>query len=136
MVYGEKRKRFCLCVALFLLFFGICLANARLQYALREMAVQKAGSMQTVYAADAFLERTSYINTMDANLNMEMQQQMDEYTGDCEDEKYWVGMPQESFAIIKKRYYMEAQIADWRNEHQREQATSCIHESDGKKRAV
>ncbi len=138
----RKTRRLCLAMAMFILLFGMCFECMRAGSSVQDVYLHSSQKMEigrTVQAQttgnEISSENTSLKNIAPGFHNG-IQQQPDDSEDEASEQKVWAEYLDDVILASNKSFYSQSRQISLSSGDQRECATSCLHESDGKKRKL
>lgn len=136
----RKTRRLCLAMAMFILLFGMCFECMRADSSVHDVYLHSSQRTEIGRAArtqttgnEISSENTS-IKNIAPGFHNGIQQQPDDSEDEAAEQKVWAEYLDDVILESNKSFYSQSRQISLSNGDQRECATSCLHESDGKKR--
>ena len=129
-------RRLCLAMAMFILLFGLCFECMRADSSVHDVYLHSSQRTEISRAGKEICSEHISLKNMEPGFHNGIQQQPDDSENEAVEQKVWAKYLDDAILASNKSFYSQSRQISLSSGDQRKCATSCLHESDGKKRKL
>lgn len=138
----RNMRRLCLAMAMFILLFGVCFECMRADSSVHDVFLHSSQrteisrAVQKQTAGKEIASENISLKNIEPGFHNGIQQQPDDSEDEAAEQKVWAKYLNDAILASNKSFYSQSRQISLSSRDQRKCATSCLHESDGKKRKL